>query len=760
MGNGSRWFIISNRLPFSYNPQKETLTPASGGLVTAIQGIKTQARLTWIGSLPGGAPTEVLSTINKNQENTEFIPVTLEKELYEKYYNGFCNGVLWPLFHYETEAVNFCNENWQAYQAVNDIFADIICKHIEPGGAVWVHDFHLFLLPGLLKKRKDLKVGFFLHVPFPSSEIYRQLPVRREILESLLADDLIGFHDYSYLQHFSSSVYNIMGINSSLLSIEHKGHHTHLGVYPVSIDTKSFQDQSKSPECINFMEELNSGRTSIKTILGVDRLDYTKGIDLKLQAFRVLLRNYPEMRGKVQFMQVAVPSRIHVQEYRKLKNRLDQLIGEINGEFSTPEHIPIKYIFNSIDFKQLLALYKTSEVLYVGSKRDGMNLVSLEYLAVQDGDNPGVIVLSEFTGAASTLSHAIPVNPWDLEESAEKLYLALNMPLSDRKKRFEPMAHFLKNYTATDWARAFMGSLIERNGPGDSQAVELLSEDIPLTLQQKLAGRKLVLVLDYDGVLVPIEDVPEEAVVGTDQELFLRHIQTLPHVDIIVISGRSSTFLDSQLRTLDIDLAAEHGASYYSARDKRWRDLVRPNHENWYRQALRIMQDYQTRTPGSHLENKRFSLSWHYRQSPKGFANFQAKKLFSELEKGLANLPVSVYLGNKIVEVRPIEADKGRFLDWYCDTYYKDCEDAVFVIVGDDQTDEGVFKMVSKEHISIKIGTEGTFANFRIREQTDVLPILEKLVLQIDKRLSRPPTDEKIIKQPRISRQEADRPDH
>ncbi|MFW5887670.1 MAG: alpha,alpha-trehalose-phosphate synthase (UDP-forming), partial [Bacteriovoracia bacterium] len=459
--SASKWIIVSNRLPFKYDAENDQLQMSSGGLVTAISGIHTKTPILWVGSTTDEITMKKIEQRGKKaRENISYHPILMDNNLYNAYYNGMGNDVIWPAFHYEADMIKFEKENWDAYVKANQIIADNIVEVADDNDLIWVHDFHLFLVPGFIKKkRKNLKVGFFLHIPFPSSEIYRQLPVREKILESLITADLVGFHDHSYLRHFCSAVYNILGINSSLLTIEHNQHVTQLGVYPVSIDTQGFMEKARSAKTASMIKKLHLKERGGSLILGVDRLDYIKGIELKLHSFRNFLKKYPEYIGKVHFFQIAVPSRQDVDEYKKLREDIERLVGQINGEFSTPTYIPVQYMFNSVSNPELMALYRRSSVLFIGSKRDGMKLVSLEYVSTQQKNNPGVVILSEFAGAVSTLSHVIKINPWDFDRTADALHKAVTMPLEDRKKRHAPMLKFLESYNSSDWAKSFMDSL-------------------------------------------------------------------------------------------------------------------------------------------------------------------------------------------------------------------------------------------------------------------------------------------------------------
>lgn len=723
----SRWIIVSNRLPFSYDKKSKSLKGSSGGLVTALNGVKSKNPLIWLGSLPRSTPKEAIALIKKTQGKMSYAPLIIEDQMYDDYYNGFCNDVLWPALHYETEFIKYKTKNWETYKQVNEIFAKEIIKIAKKDDVIWIHDFHLFLVPKLLKEKKpNLKVGFFLHIPFPSSEIYRQLPCREEILESLIKADLIGFHDYSYLRHFCSSVYSITGIQSSMLEIIHGNHRAKLGVYPVSIDTQNFIKKAEAKKTAKNIDRFQFDKRGIGVILGVDRLDYTKGIIHKLKSFKDLLEQHPEYRGKLQLVQVAVPSRTEVPEYINLRNEVERLVGEINGKYSTINYIPVKYIFKSIDIYELMALYRSADILFVTSKRDGMNLVCLEYIAAQKVDNPGVVVLSEFAGAAAMLSQATLVNPMNIRETANTLASALQMPLHERVRRHSIMLDFLKDYTATDWANAFTKDLNNTKINIVEKIISLNKSTNKKKVQIELQKSDSILLLDYDGTLTPICNKPEQAVISKRTKGLLSKLSKKDGVEVVVVSGRPIDFLKQQLKGLDVFIAGEHGGKFFDYKQSKWRTLVSSNKNKWFNQALEIIHSYTKRTPNSFYEKKNFAITWHYRNSPVDFAEFQAKRLVTDLEASLSNFPVSVIFGKKVIEVKALEANKGYFANWFTDRYH---HGEKIIAMGDDRTDEDMFSNLKNKAITIKIGKpDNTYAKYYITEQKDVDDFLKGLL--------------------------------
>jgi trehalose 6-phosphate synthase/phosphatase len=728
----NKLILVSNRLPVQLDPRTNQFRPSDGGLVQALSGVKLDGDTTWMGSVAEG---EDLSRYGKGLH-----PVPIEAGLYEEYYSGMSNDVLWPLFHYELDYVRFDWDIWNAYCAVNRLFAEEIARVATPGDSVWIHDYHFFMLAHYLRElREDLKIGFFLHIPFPSSEVYRTLPVREKILSSLIDCDLVGFHDYSYLRHFVQSIHQVLGLDSDMLKLERISHTTEFGVFPVSIDTAKFTKGATKPVVQQRIRELKKHGDYELLILGVDRLDYIKGIDLKLRIFHDALERFPELRNRVALLQIAVPSRTEVPEYIKTRNEIEQLVGMINGKFSTATYTPVKYLFNSVNFEELLALYRHAQVLFVTSKRDGMNLVALEYIAAQDGRDPGVVVLSEFAGAASNLSHVTLVNPWNISEAAERLAAVLALSTGARKERHAPVLKYLNKYDATNWAASFMKRLSAHSievqsttvlSPGPITKSRRKVDDLPVELRENPGGKRIFL-LDYDGTLVSIQDKPELAVLPTEVREKLKAWQKRDNIELVVVSGRDPQFLLRQFKGLEISMAAEHGARFYDHRKEAWTTLARHNNKKseWYDPARQIMRDYSFRVPGSFIERKNFGVAWHFRKSPANFAEYQSRRLVEDLEWSLLRLPVSILRGKKVVEVRMLEASKGAFVNWYRNNHSIGKQrDSTLIALGDDRTDEEMFEAVRPEGVTIKVGMEATHAAYRLREQSQVLPFLERLI--------------------------------
>ncbi|MCO6430895.1 MAG: bifunctional alpha,alpha-trehalose-phosphate synthase (UDP-forming)/trehalose-phosphatase [Deltaproteobacteria bacterium] len=727
-----RWIIVSNRLPFMRDPQGDGYVRSSGGLVTAINGIQSDAERIWCGIAPDCVTPEEWANISGLPEAEMFKPVFIPPQQYEAYYNGFSNGALWPLFHYESNFVKAEISDWEAYQEVNRQIARSVAEIARDDDLVWVHDFHLFLVPQMLRElQPNVAIGFFLHIPFPSSEVARQLPMRSQIIEGLLGADLIGFHDFSYLRHFSSTLELMEGIIGEPFRIRYNDRIVSLGVFPVSIDTQSFYDSARSDEIVQLTKNFKQTNPYEITVLGVDRLDYTKGVDLKIQAFELFLEKYPDFRDKVRLLQIAVPTREKVENYQELRVSIEQAVGRINGKFGSINEAPVRYVYSTVPQNELLALYRMADVLLVTSKRDGMNLVCQEYIACQDENDPGVVVLSEFAGAISNLSHVIAVNPWDFHSVADSLATALRMPLEERQRRHSSMLSYLQGYTATAWAEFFMNELLgcaesRETGYGEVAPLAIGTEDVA-EWKPRLEGRDLYLFLDFDGTLTAIESTPDQVRLPAAIADLIKGLVRCKNTFVTIISGRPAHYLERECASTGATLAAEHGGEFYDPETGQWTSLVRSDLESWYERADKLLKMYASYVPGSFIERKKYSLAWHYRLSPRHFGAFQARRLAFELRSMFKDLPVAVLSGNKVIEVKSFEAGKGLFCRWFLTKNNGDDANRAIMAVGDDTTDEEMFHALP-DSMTIKIGPGPSRAAYRLASQLDVAKLLRTLL--------------------------------
>lgn len=466
MAHSGNIVVVSNRLPVTIKKNQETgeyeYSMSSGGLVTALQGLKKTSTFQWYGWPGLEIPDDEKDKVRKDlKERFNAIPIFLSDEIADLHYNGFSNSILWPLFHYHPGEINFDENAWLAYNEANATFAKEILKNVNDNDLIWVHDYHLMLLPELLRNKitaKNVKLGWFLHTPFPSSEIYRILPVRQEILKGVLSCDLLGFHTYDYARHFLSSVQRVLNINTLPNGMEYNGRFVNVGAFPIGIDVDNFTEGLKKPAVQERIKQLTETFKGCKIIVGVDRLDYIKGVPQKLHAMEVFLNEHPEWIGKVVLVQLAVPSRGDVEEYQYLRSVVNELVGRINGQFGTVEFVPIHFMHKSVSFDELISLYAVSDVCLVSSTRDGMNLVSYEYIACQQ-EKQGALILSEFTGAAQSLNGAFIVNPWNTDELSDAINESLTLLPEKKKANWDKLYKYISKYTSGFWGENFVHEL-------------------------------------------------------------------------------------------------------------------------------------------------------------------------------------------------------------------------------------------------------------------------------------------------------------
>ncbi|HET9155515.1 MAG TPA: trehalose-6-phosphate synthase, partial [Myxococcaceae bacterium] len=425
----SRVLIVSNRLPVTVRADADGLEvqPSVGGVATGLRGPHERSGGLWIGwpGLVDPLPENEQQLLARKLEAMRLVQVPLTREEVQRYYEAYCNGVLWPLFHYFASELPLEIQEFDDYERVNRRFAEAVVANHRPGDLIWVQDYQLMRVPALIRARlPEARIGFFLHIPFPSSETFRILPHREQILEGLLGADLIGFHTAAYVRHFSSSVLRTTGAWTDVDRIPWRGREVRLGVFPMGVDAASWRELGSEPGMAEEIQALRSG--SDRLLVGIDRLDYTKGIPRRLLAYEQLLLRHPELSEHVRMVQVAVPSRTGVGAYQGLRETVDSLVGHINGRFATPTWSPVRYLARGLSPREVTALYRAADVLVVTPIRDGMNLVAKEYAASRV-DGGGVLVLSEFAGAADELGDALLVNPHDREAVQRAMLEAASM---------------------------------------------------------------------------------------------------------------------------------------------------------------------------------------------------------------------------------------------------------------------------------------------------------------------------------------------
>jgi trehalose 6-phosphate synthase/phosphatase len=743
-----RLLIVSNRLPIVTVEEKGQLLfrESAGGLVSgisayldslrgssftesathqSISGGATPPQARWIG-WPGVTVEDPAkqALVTETLAGFHAHPVFLSDHSMDKFYHGFCNKTIWPLFHYFPSYV-VCEESLYAhYRCVNRIFCEAVARLVEPEDVVWIHDYHLMLLPQLLREqRPDATIGFFLHIPFPSFEIFRLLPQtwRAEILEGLLGADLIGFHTYDYAQHFLRSVLRVLGHEHTMGKILLPNHLAKIDTFPMGVDFQKFQAaarrQVQGPEDVS--RETLKG---LKVVLSVDRLDYTKGILNRLQGYESFLERNPRWQKRVVLMLVVVPSRIGVEQYQEIKRQIDELVGKINGKFGGVGWTPVLYQYRFLPFEPLVSLYASSHVALVTPLRDGMNLVAKEYVASRT-DKTGVLIVSEMTGASKELGEAISINPNNVGEIAAALETALAMPEPEQIRRNEVMQDRLQRYDVIRWAEDFLGRLQEVKTEQRRLRSKLLRND---ARQQLLEGLRhaphSTIFLDYDGTLVSFADDPKEAQPTQDLLLLLRTLSRMPHTDVVLISGRDKDTMDAWFADLEVALVAEHGA-WIRGRGRPWR-LTKPLDDSWKPELRPILQTYADRLPGAFVEEKQYSFAWHYRRADPELASTYVKELVDDLVNFTANIDLQVQQGDKVVEVRCGSINKGAAALSFLPKGTSD----FLLAIGDDWTDEDLFRVLPDSAWSIRVGHPHSCAKFNVRNHVEVLDLLREII--------------------------------
>ncbi len=716
--------IVSNRLPVNISKKagKLVFKPSDGGLASGLSAL-TKSNSLWIG-WPGIANEELTAKERKQivQELKKFncLPVFLSEAQVNNYYYGYANVTLWPLFHYFTQHTEYRAKYLRTYREVNQLFATAVLSRQRKDTVVWVHDYQLMLLPGLIRaKTPNSTIGFFLHIPFPSFEIFRLLPSRAEILRGLLGADLIGFHTYDYTRHFLSSVLRILGLKNNLGLINYQNRIVRTDAFPIGIDYTKFATYAKRAKVQKEVQALKKGLKNARLILSLDRVDYSKGILERLKAYDLFLSKNPGYYGEVVMVIIAIPSRMKVAAYKSLRKEIEITVSRINGKYSEMGWSPISYYYRSIPFEQLIALYSQAEIALITPLRDGMNLVAKEYVATkQSGD--GVLILSEMTGAASELPEAIIVNPNHRESVATAIKTALKMPKIERKTRMKHMQSRIARYDTKKWGKDFIDQLQntkkvqqERNGQ------YLTGVEQQKVMRAFKKSKQSLVLLDYDGTLIDFASEPSEAKPPKELLTIIEKISTSA-TKIVIISGRPKQYLQKIFGKLPVDIVAEHGA--WQKVEGKWQKQAQ-SFTAWKKKLLPLLDYYVDRTGGSFVEEKEYALVWHYRKVPPALAEVRKIELRHDIQQLIKDSEVGLHDGHKILEVKLKNIHKGVFTEKLVAQQPWD-----FVLaMGDDATDEDIFKVLPKKAFSVKVGFDQSAARFSISTPEEVINFLRKL---------------------------------
>lgn len=724
-----RLVIISNRLPVTVDKKEGELIyhPSAGGLATGLNSLDTSWNKIWIG-WPGQDITNEWEqqSIREDLSGDGLIPVFLTQNDIELYYEGFSNKTIWPHFHYFTQFTTYKDEYWDAYKKVNQKFADVVIPQLKENDLVWVQDYQLMLLPSLIRSAySNISIGFFLHIPFPSYEIFRILPWRREILEGVLGADQIGFHTFGYMRHFLSAAYRITGYEHHFGKLAVGNRIVNVDVFPMGINYEkyAFPEQEVDPFSDDGSIKIKQLAKGNRLVISIDRLDYTKGITQRIQAFAHFIKENPKYRGKVSLVMIVVPSRSNVDQYRDLRHNIETLVGRTNGKYGGFDWTPIRYFYRSLNFGELTTLYHEADIAMITPLRDGMNLVAKEYVASKEKSKTGVIILSEMAGAANELTEALIVNPQDVRDMSKALVQALEMNEKEQRWRLEQMQKKLKQYDVRKWASSFVTEQRDLMKQRKHQnAIRLNDEGSWEEIESAYRNAKnRLLILDYDGTLMNFHPDPQAVV--PDQQLLdmLKTISQHKGTKLVVNSGRDKQTLQKWLGPLNIDMAAEHGVWIKKGKNWRQNDGVA---DDWKTEIRPVLEDLVQRTPGSFIEEKDYSIAWHYRRIDRDLGEKRVREFRDVLVYLTANLDLQVLEGNKVVEIKNSGVNKGKAtLQWVNEDNWD-----FIMALGDDHTDEDTFKALPDDAYTIKVGLEQTNARYNLLSVEDVRALLKKLL--------------------------------
>jgi trehalose 6-phosphate synthase/phosphatase len=708
--------LVSNRLPVTFHrgARGPQVRRSSGGLVSAIEPLLSERGGTWIGW--PGAPSRDGERLRLPRGAYALHAVPLNEREVGAYYHGLCNGTLWPLFHCFPNLTRFDRREWTVYQAVNARFAAAAATVARQTDLIWIRDYHLMLAPLALREAlPEARIVFFLHIPFPPYDVFRLLPWDRDLLRGSLACDLVGFHTRRYVQNFLECAQRLLGVRIDPAQglVEHGNRAVRVGAFPLGIDFDGYQSLAAAAPA--------APRSAERVVLGVDRLDYTKGIPERLLAFERLLELHPEHRERVTLVQIAVPSRDQVRAYRRLKRRIDELVGRVNGRFATARWSPIRYLYRSVARERLAALYRDADVALVTPLRDGMNLVAKEFVACQAGD-PGVLILSRLAGAAETMREALLVNPYNVDETAAALHRALTMNETERRSRVAALRQRERRYNVFWWLDEFLAAARDTTAglrpPSDA--------DFEAWLDTFVTGYQLAVFVDYDGTLTPIVDHPAEAVLSPRMRNALAACAARPDIDVAIISGRALADARASVGLETLIYAGNHGMEISGPHIAPFRhpDLLHYEAKlSGLAAELRGVARH-----GAWVEDKGATLTFHYRAVEEALQPALAAQVRTLIQQA----GFQTREAHGAVEARPpIGWDKGHAVLHIARARHGPLwsEHVRIVYVGDDQTDEDAFRILAGLGITFRVGSAATstHATHRLPDTEAVAALLEWL---------------------------------
>ncbi|MBT3383088.1 MAG: bifunctional alpha,alpha-trehalose-phosphate synthase (UDP-forming)/trehalose-phosphatase [Prolixibacteraceae bacterium] len=733
-------FLIANKLPLQVNDidGKKELEPVLDGLDSGLKGFYESFDIKWIGR--AGVNIDEISENEKIDLDNKFrkdncIPIYLDQELRSAFLEGFCDNTIWPLFNYFTQNTKYYPANWEAYKKVNQLYFEVISKYINDDDILWVHDYHLMLLPKLIREKfPNVSIGYFQHIPFPSFEIFRFLPWRIELLEGILGADLIGFHTYDYQRHFMSCVRRLLGNETVFNRIRLDERIVKVDAFPMGIDFEYFNNTARElakstakeeSEIHKELKEYLKRAKNQKIILSIDRLDYTKGIPDRIKAFELFLNTYPEYLEKVTLFLFVTPSRENITDYQDLKKQLDELVGRINGGYGSIGWMPIWYFYRATDRMESIELYNSADIALITPTRDGMNLPAKEYLACKT-DNTGVLILSEMAGAAKELGESIIVNPNNRTEVAGAIYQALNMSVPEQIKRNSALQKRLKIYNEERWANDFINGLESVKKLQESNYTRKVNNRIIDKLVNAYnIAKKRIIFLDYDGTLTGFHKDPQMAMPDAELYSIVKKLTNVIKNTVVIISGRDKETLSKWfIQNEKLAFIAEHGV-WNKNPGEEW-EMTDQIEKEWMGIIEPVLQSFVDRTPRSFIEFKNYSLVWHYRDADPDMGQQRAWELKEDLKNYIANLNLEIMDGDKVIEIKNAGINKGKAAL----NKIGNVEFDFILALGDDWTDEYTFNSLPESAITIKVGTKTTAAKYYINDVKGVRNLLQQLEIE------------------------------
>jgi trehalose 6-phosphate synthase/phosphatase len=725
-----RLLIVANRLPVEISEAKGKFEykASPGGLVSGLKDSSSKMGSVWIG-WPGKQISKKLQPKLSKElySKYESLPVFLSQKQIDNHYLGFSNKTIWPLFHYFSDKSSYNKEFWDDYKSVNKLFAQEILKIYKPGDLIFIQDYQLMLLPQMLREAQPTStIGFFLHIPFPSFELLRVLPedVRTSLIEGILGSDLVGFHTNDYMQHFLESATKTTGIKPVSKTLYLDSRPVVIENMPLGINFDKYQKAIDSKIVQKKALELKNLFKGQKILFSVDRLDYTKGIANRLLGYEKFLELNPKSHKKVTLILNTQPSRIEIDDYQDLKNEVDKIVGRTNSRFATVDWTPIIYQFNSLSFDEMVVRYLATDIALITPLRDGMNLVSKEFIAAKGISQDGVLILSETAGSARELTQALMINPNDPNEIASAISQAIQMKAPEQAKRIKQMHSIVSHFTARKWTDSWIEKLIDiSNSSFKKPLVDIMEKDNLKKLQTdyRKAERRLI-ILDYDGTLVPYAPVYSDAKPPKELITLLKKLADDFKNEIVILSGRDKDSLNKWIKIPKIALVAEHGI-WVKPRNEYYFQPAKGLQTDWMQNVDEILTKFTERIPKSLIERKNYSLAFHYRQSSMELVDQQLPDLMDELELAIQNTDLEIMKGSKIIEIKSKSINKGSSArSWVSKKKYD-----FYLAMGDDVTDEHLFQALPEKAFTIKLGPDESNAKYRIKSVKDTLKLLTQL---------------------------------